>query len=138
MYRPTTISDLISRLDEVRHIASAVAAWDDNDGEPTLNSFATSGVGGQRSDALLDPIAEAQDAARDALRFTQDGNGRLHQTDRRQLEEAGFQVLAGEPGYTVVAIPPSDEACIAAEHAGEHTPETMQLELTHWPEEELY
>lgn len=129
MYKPTAASDLIFYLDEVRRVASEVTAWDDNDGEPTLNSFADSGVGGQRSDALLDPIAEAQSAARDALRFTQDGQGRLHRADRRKLEDAGYQIVADEADYTVVSIPPTDEACAAAEQADGSTLEAMALTL---------
>jgi hypothetical protein len=121
MFQPTTVSDLITILEDVQRTASEVSAWTDNDGEPTLNSFANSGVGGERSDALLDVIAEAAHAASESLQFTQDGNGKLHHRNRKQLEEAGFQV--------------SEEACRAAEEAGDPEPETMELVLISQPDE---
>jgi hypothetical protein len=136
MFQPTTVSDLITTLKEVQRTASNVYAWTDNDGEPTLNAFANSGVGGERSDALLDVIAGAERAASESLQFTQEGEGKLHQRDRKQLEKAGFRVLANEPYYTAVEIPPSKEACRAAEEAGEDEPEAMELVLISQPDEE--
>lgn len=135
MFQPTTVSDLITILEDVQRTANEVSAWTDNDGEPTLNSFANSGVGGERSDALLNVIAEAEHAASESLQFTQDGNGKLHDRNRKQLEDAGFRVIANEPYYTAVAIPPSEEACRAAEEAGDPEPETMELVLISQPDE---
>lgn len=135
MFQSTTISDLITTLEKVQRTASEVTAWTDNDGEPTLNSFANSGVGGERSDALVDVIAEAEHTASESLPFTQDGNGKLHKRDRKQLEEAGFRVIASEPYYTAVAIPPSEEARRDAEEAEEPEPETMELVLISQPED---
>ena len=64
------------------------------------------------------------------------GNCRPYR-DRRKIEDAGFQVLSDEPDYTTVAIPPTDEAYVAAEQAGESTPETMELTLIHRADDEL-
>jgi hypothetical protein len=136
MFYPTSIVDLIDALKDIQLTASEVQAWRDNDDEPSLNSFANSGVGGRRSDALLDAISTVSNIASKSLTFTQDGTGRLHRRDRNQLERAGFTVLADQPDYMAVAIPPTGEAYRAAEKAGTSTPETMTLELLHQYDDE--
>lgn len=136
MFQPTTVSDLLDSLRDVQRTASSVEAWTDNDGEPSLNSFANSGVGGKRSDALLDVIEQAKRMAGEALEFTQHGNGRLLQRQRAEIEGAGFDLIAGEPYYTAVSIPPTEEACLAAEAAGEPIPDSMELVLLSQPEDE--
>lgn len=131
---PQTIRDLIQALQVIREVASSVEAWNDNDGEPSLNSFARSGVGGRRSEALMDPIADARSIASEVLRFTVDG--RLDKNQANALRDAEFPVLAGEEGFVKVGISPT--AAAYADHEAENedgesdsydAPEDMELIL---------
>ncbi len=122
-----TFDDLIEALKKVETKASDVCAWDDNDGEESLNSFALSGVGGRRSDCLVDPINEVQSIADRVLEFTQDG--RLHRTQARRLKDAGFPIYSPERGYLVVEVHPTDEAYELAEEREEPSPDKMLLVL---------
>lgn len=131
---PQTIRDLIQALQAVREVASSVEAWNDNDGESSLNSFARSGVGGPRSEALMGPIGYARSIASDVLRFTVDG--RLDRNQSNALREAEFPVLVGDEGFVKVQISPT--AAAYADHEAENedgesdpynAPEDMELIL---------
>lgn len=131
---PQTIRDLVQALHAVREVASRIEAWHDNDDESNLNSFANSGVGGDRSDVLAVVIAPPQSIARDVLRFT--AAGALDKNQSNTLREAGFIVLVGDEGFVKVQITPTDGAYEAHEDVEEDdepdpysAPEAMELIL---------
>ncbi|NIL19704.1 hypothetical protein [Pseudomonas sp. AN3A02] len=126
----STLNDLIRALVEIREKASDVQAWDDNDGEATLNGFADSGVGGQRSDDLQAPISRAVAIASSVLTFNQD-EGPLDKRQASALEEAGFRVLDRGFENVVVEIRPTESALEAAESDEDcdHIPSPMELKL---------
>lgn len=122
----SNMDDLIDELDNVREVASDVWAWHDNDGESTLNSFASSHVGGERSCKLVEPIERAKRLAREVLKFTQ-GKETLYKTQEDQLENSGYRVLRNRVGYVVVEILPTDEE--AEHYHEEENDEAEPMEL---------
>jgi len=120
-----TFDDLIDSLKKIESAVSEVRAWDDNDGEESLNSFAESGVGGRRSELLLPLIDEAQIIADRVLEFTQED--RLHRNQARALTDAGFTVYSHDRGYVSVWVYPTDEAHRVAEQNDEPSPDKMLL-----------
>ncbi|TBW02735.1 hypothetical protein E0E52_17095 [Azotobacter chroococcum] len=120
------MDDLIDALDSVREIASDVWAWHDNDGESTLNSFASSHIGGERSRELLEPIERAERLAREVLQFTQ-GKETLYRAQVDQLENSGYRVLRKKAEYVVVEILPTDEE--AERYYKEENVEAEPMEL---------
>jgi hypothetical protein len=122
-----TFDDLIEALKNVEAKASEVRAWYDNDGEETLNSFAFSRVVHRRSDCLIEPINEVQNIADRVLQFTQDD--RLHRSQARRLNDAGFIVYSHDRGNVVVEVHPTDEAYELAETRDEPEPDKMLLAL---------
>lgn len=121
--------DLLLALNQVKETFNQIRAWEENDDEATLNGFANSGIGAERSDALLNPIAQAQSLAVDILRFTQNGEGRLDARTKRWLGGRGYRVIADQADYTSVLIEPSEEALSEAEKEGWAAPEGMELIL---------
>ena len=120
-----TLDDLIDSLKKIESAASEVRAWDDNDGEECLNSFAESGVGGRRSDLLLPLIDEAQIIGDRVLEFTQED--RLHRNQATALNNAGFTVYSHDRGYVSVWIYPTEEAHRIAAKSDEPSPDKMLL-----------
>ena len=125
-----TFDNLIDALVAVKEKASDVQAWSENDGEDTLNGFAASGVGGERSNYLQAPISRAVAIASHVLKFNQN-QGPLEKNQVKALEEAGFRVLSRNFETVVVEVEPTESAIKAAESDEDcdESPSPMDLNL---------
>lgn len=124
--------EFLSALREVQRLMCEVEAWNDNDGCSSLNDFAFSEVGRERSLCLKQPIIEARYLASRVLRFNKDGL--LNRRDLNAIREAGFEISsASHDRFVTLRIPPTQQAIDEWENQdeerdnGRYEPEPMEL-----------
>lgn len=128
--------EFLSALKEVQRVMCEVEAWNDNDGSSSLNDFAFSGVGGNRSLQLQQPIRIAQHLASVVLQFNKDGS--LSRRDMNAIRDAGFEISGGcHEHFVDLDVPPTqkvldeweEEDQEEANSDGRYEPEAMALVL---------
>lgn len=127
--------EFLSALREVQRLMCEVEAWNDNDGCTSLNVFAFSEVGGERSLRLKRPIIDARHLASCVLRFNKDGL--LNRRDLNAIREAGFEISSGcHDRFVTLSVPPTQQVIDEWEEIenqdeerdnGRHEPESMDL-----------
>lgn len=128
--------EFLSALKEVQRVMCEVEAWNDNDGSSSLNEFAFSEVGGDRSRLLQQPIRSAQYLASTVLQFNRDGA--LSRRDMNSIRDAGFEISSGcHEHFVDLDVPPTqrvldeweNEDQDEASSDGRYEPTAMSLTL---------